>query len=88
MSGFWMVTAGDGCLTTLLVETLLPFLLASVLILSFYLHLFKNSCLQVESLRCSTLMWSLLGMILFLTCLLTMTPRDLGLTLKTVPVLP
>jgi hypothetical protein len=56
MSGFWMVKVAEGCLTTLLVETLCPFLLAYVFILSFDRTLFKNSSLQVESLKCSTLM--------------------------------
>ena len=46
-------------------------------------------CLAIESpVVLSILTWILLGMILFLTCLLTMTPTDLGLTLKTLPVLP
>ena len=56
MSGFWMVKVAVGCLTTLLVDTLCPFLLASVFILSFSRTLFKNSSLHVESLKCSTLM--------------------------------
>jgi len=53
MSGFWMVTAGAGCLTTLLVEILLPCLLDSVF--NFVRNqnvLYRSPCICSRTLVC------------------------------------
>ena len=55
MSGLAMLTSPLGWATTLFVDILSFFLFASVFFLSFSLIRFKNPCLEVESLRCSTL---------------------------------
>ena len=55
MSGFAMFTSPAGWATTLFVEIRSFFLFAYVFFLSFYLMRFRNPCLEVDNLRCSTL---------------------------------
>ena len=50
--------------------------------------LLTKASLHLLGLMCSSLTWILLGIILFPTSLFTITPIDLGFTLKTLPVLP
>lgn len=80
--------ASDGPYGYLLVEILSPFLLASAFNLSFSKTFFKKESLELECLICSTLIWSLFSIFLYLTYLWIITPTDFGLTLKILPVLP
>merc|ERR1712029_400170 len=99
MYGLWFLMAKSGTLNAkvfsgfgwsgcLLVEILLPALLASVFNLSLALILSVKAVLHLDGLKCSILTFIFFGIILFLTCLFTTTPALVLFKLKIFPVFP